>query len=56
MLIPITPQQDGCPEWAMIELQGDIQLLRDADAAELPVGTLLRKVRVHIVLHNLHRT
>lgn len=46
MLIPITtPQQDTCPEWAMIELQGEIQLLRDADAQELPVGTLVRKAR-----------
>lgn len=50
MLIPITASDSSataCPEWALIEMQGEVQLSEDVlQQALCEVGTLVSKVRV----------
>ena len=45
MIIEIKPEGSSCPEWAMIELQGEVELTEGAEAQldpdePLPIGTL----------------
>lgn len=53
MLIPITSNEGACTEWAMVELQGEIQILdqRGLEDSLHEVGTLCSKARED----NVHR-